>query len=113
MSVRPLTATCTDEGLRYPGRRRAHLGIGSWNTEVLAAGHDQQRALLAYWTLRRGHLVQSHAYMWRTPPDGTRQPVTAHTLLTAYTHARDPERQATRIRAARSVFWGTQRTRHT
>ncbi|WP_372350800.1 hypothetical protein [Streptomyces sp. KL116D] len=57
--------------------------------------------------------VQRHAFLWRTPPDGIRQPAATDLLLTAYRHARDPERQAARIRAARSVFWGTQRARHT
>ncbi|MET7520046.1 hypothetical protein ABZS88_43160 [Streptomyces sp. NPDC005480] len=55
--------------------------------------------------------VQRHAFLWRTPPDGSGRLVDHETLATAYAHARDPERQAARIRAARSVFWGAQHTR--
>lgn len=56
--------------------------------------------------------VQRHALLWRTTPNGSGQVVGADVLRTAYLHALDGERQAARVRAARSVFWGAVHTRH-
>ncbi|MGW6145316.1 hypothetical protein [Streptomyces sp. NPDC055140] len=56
--------------------------------------------------------VQQHAFLWRTAPDRSGHLTRTDTLATAYPHARDPDRQAARIRATRTVFWGAKHTRH-
>ncbi|WP_372346203.1 hypothetical protein [Streptomyces sp. KL116D] len=55
--------------------------------------------------------VQRHSFLWRTAPDGGGQLADADELRTACEHARDSDRQAARVRAARSVFWGAKHTR--
>ncbi|MBO1332784.1 hypothetical protein [Streptomyces sp. VRA16 Mangrove soil] len=55
--------------------------------------------------------AQQHGLLWRTAPDGTGRVADPDVLRAALARARDPERQAARVRAARSDFWGSRHTR--
>ncbi|WP_394425614.1 hypothetical protein [Streptomyces sp. SGAir0957] len=55
--------------------------------------------------------VRHHSRMWRTAPDGSGHLATADNLQSAYRRACDKERQAARVRSARTVFWGARHTR--
>ncbi|MFE1954352.1 hypothetical protein ACFW9D_28235 [Streptomyces sp. NPDC059524] len=55
--------------------------------------------------------VQQHTYMWRVPPDGSGRLADPDVLRAALDLARDTDRQAARIRAARSVFYGAKHAR--
>ncbi|WP_338702578.1 hypothetical protein V2W30_34835 [Streptomyces sp. Q6] len=56
--------------------------------------------------------AQQHGLLWRTVPDGYGRLADPDTLLAALTRARAPERQAARVRAARSDFWGSRHHPH-
>jgi hypothetical protein len=55
--------------------------------------------------------VQQHTFMWRVPPDGSGRVADPDVLHRALSLARDGDRQAARIRAARSVFYGAKHAR--
>ncbi|MZD06718.1 hypothetical protein GTW43_16670 [Streptomyces sp. SID5785] len=55
--------------------------------------------------------VQQHSFMWRVAPDGSGRLATPDALAAALELARDTDRQAARIRAARSVFYGAKHAR--
>ncbi|RVU28018.1 hypothetical protein EOT10_07080 [Streptomyces antnestii] len=57
--------------------------------------------------------VQQHSFMWRVAPDGSGRLADPDALRAALRLARDCDRQAARIRAARSVFYGAKHTKHT
>ncbi|MEU6661952.1 hypothetical protein [Streptomyces sp. NPDC046821] len=56
--------------------------------------------------------VQQHSFLWRVAPDGSGRLADPDALREALRLARDCDRQAARIRAARSVFYGAKHTKH-
>ncbi|MCX3061630.1 hypothetical protein [Streptomyces beihaiensis] len=53
--------------------------------------------------------VQHHSFLWRVPPDGSGRLADPDVLRTAVALARNCDRQAERVRAARAVFYASRR----
>jgi hypothetical protein len=85
---------------------------GGWpsrpDSTVLSAGED-----LTVPSPRADALtgVRHHSHLWRTAPDGSGHLADPGVLRSALALARDTDRQAARVRAARSAFYGAKHRR--